>query len=304
MNIFENLTLKIVSFVLAVIVWFLVVGEQKSEVRLTVPIELRNLPTDLEVVESLSQVEVTLRGASSFVKRLTPGDIEVYVDLNNVARGINSFVLTPDAIRVPVGASVARVSPSQIEVFLDATTTRLIPIEPLTRGAPAAGYIVSEVTAKPNVISVTGAQNAIKTIAKLETEALNVENAEKTITRRVNVKLPDKSLRIEKKEDESVEVTATIAPEMTSKFFENIPVRVEKTAKTLTVFPDTVTALIYGPKLQVSALTSRDIPVFINVSSLPAGASVVEPTFSLPETMSVKVAYPKTVTVTIEDTYK
>ena len=89
MNIFENLTLKIVSFVLAVIVWFLVVGEQKSEVRLTVPIELRNLPTDLEVVESLSQVEVTLRGASSFVKRLTPGDIEVYVDLNNVARGIN-----------------------------------------------------------------------------------------------------------------------------------------------------------------------------------------------------------------------
>ncbi len=69
---FKNLTLKLVALILAIIIWFLVVGEQKSEVRLTVPLELRNLPTDLEITQSVSQVEITLRGFSSFVKRLTP----------------------------------------------------------------------------------------------------------------------------------------------------------------------------------------------------------------------------------------
>ena len=122
---------------LAIIIWFLVVGEQKSEVRLTVPIELRNLPTHLEITESISQVEVTLRGFSSFVKRFTPSDIDVYIDLSNVVQGANSFVLSPDEIDVPVGATVIQVSPSNIEISLDATVRKTVTVEPVVRGTPA-----------------------------------------------------------------------------------------------------------------------------------------------------------------------
>ena len=299
MKIFENMTLKIVALGLAIIIWFMVVGEQKSEVRLTVPVELRNLPTDLEIVKSISQVEVTLRGFSSFVKRLTPADIEVYVDLSNVARGINSFVLSADEIRVPVGATVTQVSPSQLEVFLDTTTTKPIPVEAATRGKPADGYVVSSISIKPNVVSVIGAQNVLKNLTKIETEVVNLDNLTESMTRKVKVKFSDATLRLEKKEEETVEITIVIEPEMMSRFFENIPVRIEGSAQVLTVFPDTVTALIHGPKLQISALTSQDIPVVIHAKQLQIGQSSVQPEFQLPDNMEVKVYYPKTISVTI-----
>lgn len=299
MKIFENMTLKIVALGLAIIIWFVVVGEQKSEVRLTVPVELRNLPTDLEIVKSIGQVQVTLRGFSSFVKRLTPADIEVYVDLSNVARGINSFVLSADEIRVPVGAIVTQVSPSQLEVFLDATTTKPIPVEAATRGKPADGYVVSSISIKPNVVSVIGAQNVLKNLTKVETEVVNLDNLTESITRKVKVKFSDTTLRLEKKEEETVEVTIAIEPEMMSRFFENIPVRIEGSAQVLTVFPDTVTALIHGPKLQISALTSQDIPVVIHAKQLQIGQASVQPEFQIPDNMEVKVYYPKTISVTI-----
>lgn len=299
MKIFENMTLKIVALGLAIIIWFVVVGEQKSEVRLTVPVELRNLPTDLEIVKSIGQVQVTLRGFSSFVKRLTPADIEVYVDLSNVARGINSFVLSADEIRVPVGAIVTQVSPSQLEVFLDATTTKPIPVEAATRGKPADGYVVSSISIKPNVVSVIGAQNVLKNLTKVETEVVNLDNLTESITRKVKVKFSDTTLRLEKKEEETVEVTIAIEPEMMSRFFENIPVRIEGSAQVLTVFPDTVTALIHGPKLQISTLTSQDIPVVIHAKQLQIGQSSVQPEFQIPDNMEVKVYYPKTISVTI-----
>lgn len=299
MKIFENMTLKIVALGLAIIIWFMVVGEQKSEVRITVPVELRNLPTDLEIVKSISQVQVTLRGFSSFVKRLTAADIEVYVDLSNVARGINSFVLSADEIRVPVGATVTQVSPSQLEVLLDTTTTKPIPVEAATRGKPADGYVVSSISIKPNVVSVIGAQNVLKNLTKIETEVVNLDNLTESMTRKVKVKFSDATLRLEKKEEETVEITIVIEPEMMSRFFENIPVRIEGSAQVLTVFPDTVTALIHGPKLQISALTSQDIPVVIHAKQLQIGQSSVQPEFQLPDNMEVKVYYPKTISVTI-----
>jgi len=299
MKIFENMMLKTVALCLAIIIWFMVVGEQKSEVRITVPVELRNLPTDLEIVKSISQVEVTLRGFSSFVKRLTPADIEVYVDLSNVVRGINSFVLSAEEIRVPVGATVTQVSPSQLDVLLDATTTRSLPVEGSTRGKPADGYVVGSISVKPTTIAVIGAETALKNLARIETEPINLDNQTESLTRKVKVKLPDATYRLEKKEEETVEVTVNIEPEMMSKFFENIPVRIEGSAQVLTLFPDSVTALIHGPKLQISTMESADIPVVIHAEQLPAGQSSVQPEFQLPDTMTVKVYYPKTITITI-----
>ncbi|GAK49329.1 hypothetical protein U14_00551 [Candidatus Moduliflexus flocculans] len=299
MKIFENITLKLVALGLAIIIWFMVVGEQKSEVRVTVPVELRNLPTDLEIVKSISQVEVTLRGFSSFVKRLTPADIEVYVDLSNVVRGINSFVLSADEIRVPVGATVTQVSPSQLDVFLDATTTRSVPVETLTRGKPVDGYVVSDISVKPNAVLVTGAESSLKNLAKIDTEPINLDNLTESISRKVKVKFSDATLRLAKKEEDTVEVAITIEPEMMSKFFENIPVRIEGSNQVLTLFPDSVTALIHGPKLQISAMEPKDIPVVVHAEQLPTGQSSVQPEFRLPETMTVKVYYPKTITVTI-----
>lgn len=300
LNIFENLTLKLVALLLAVITWFLVVGEQRSEVRITVPLELRNLPTNMEIVESLSQVEVTLRGFSSFVKRLTPGDIDVHIDLSNVVVGTNSFLLDADQITVPVGAAVIQVSPSQVEVTLDMTVSKSVPVVAMTRGTPADGYVIGEIAVEPATIKLTGAQSLLKTLNKVETETVGLDDTVETLAKKVKVKIPANSLRIENEEEKVVTVNVNIIPEMTERFFENIPLVVQDEDRPLTLSPDSITALISGPKLQLAELTSHQIRAVVNTAALPVGQAIIKTVdFKLPEAMRVKIYYPKTITINI-----
>ena len=298
-NVFKNLPLKLIAFVLAVIIWVLVVGEQKSEVRLTVPLELRNLPTDLEIIESPREIDVTVRGFSSSVKRLTSRDFDVHIDLSNVVKGSNTFTISPEDIAVPVGSSVTQVSPSNVEVLLDATVLKVLPVEALVRGKPADGYVLGAVLSMPKSVKVTGAQSLLKHVTKVETEAVVLDKSTERLSKKVKVKLPNASFRINK-EDEIVEVTADIVPEMISRFFENIPLLVEKGEDRKVNFtPDSVTALINGPKLQLQQLKSEDIPATLETGSLPEGQSTVQVRFTLPELVSVKVYYPKTIITNI-----
>lgn len=300
LHIFKNMTLKSVALVLAIIIWFLVVGEQKSEVRLTVPLELRNLPTDLEITQSVSQVEITLRGFSSFVKRLTPGDIDVHIDLSNVVQGVNSFILSPEEIIVPIGATVIQVSPSNIEISLDATVRKTVTVEPVLRGQPDDGYVLGEVLVQPETIKLSGAQTLLKTISKVETEVITLDGIKEDALKKVKVKLPNSSLRIEKEEERVVEVEIKIAPEMIDRFFEDIPLLVQKEeVRPYKLIPESITALVYGPKLQLLNMKPTDIPAIIETTSLPEGQSVVHVRFDLPESMKVKIYYPKTIAITI-----
>ncbi len=299
-NVFQNFTLKLIALILAILIWFLVVGEQKSEVRLTVPLELRNLPKSLEIIESISQVEVTLRGFSSFVKRLTPTDIDVHIDLSNVVQGTNSFAITPDDIIVPVGATIIQVSPSNVDVALDATVHKSVLVEPAIRGVPASGYILGEVIVEPKRVTISGAQSIVKLISKVDTEVVPLDKKiSKDLVKKAKIRLPNGGLRIEEDNEKVVSVNVKIVPEMTDRFFENIPLLVKDETRKFKLLPESVTALVHGPKLQILQMKPADIPASVETTSLPEGQSIVQPTFTLPELMAVKTYYPKTITITI-----
>ena len=296
---FENLTLKFVALILAIIIWFLVVGEKNSEVRLIVPLELRNLPEHLEITQqSVSQVEVTVRGFSSVVKRLSPGDVDVHLDLTNVVEGTHSFALSPEEILGPVGTNVVQISPSHVEIVLDITTSKTVSVNPITRGTPVDGYVVGKVTADPKMVMIMGARGVLNTIAKIDTDAIVVDNLAQNVVKKVKVKLPN-GIRMEKEEEKIVSVNVEIVPKMVELFFEDIPLLVMEENRSFTLSPQTITALVYGPELQLANLKPVDIPVFIETKPLPEGQSVVQPLFRLPESISVKRYYPKTITVNI-----
>ncbi len=299
LNIFQHLPLKLIALVLAIIIWVMVVGEQKSEVQYTVPLELRNVPDELEIIERTSQVEVTVRGFSSTLKRLTPGDIDVHIDLSSVVKGPNTFVIQPDEITVPVGVSVIQVSPSNIDVLLDATVRKTLTVEPTLRGTPAAGYALGEIRVEPKNVTVTGAQSVLKGMTKVGTEPIVLDSLTRDVSKKVKVRPSNTTLRIEHNEEKIVSVSVQVVPEMTDRFFENIPLLVKDTKRTYTLSPDAITALVHGPKLKLLRMKPEDIPATIDISDLPDGQSAVQPVFELPGSMSVKIYYPKIITITI-----
>jgi YbbR domain-containing protein len=104
----ENWPIKLASLVLAVTLWIYVTSKGKTEMSLTVPLELRNIPQDMAVVGDVpGTIEIRLQGQERALRDIAAGKKVVgIVDLGRGKEGENIIHLSPDDIRRPSGALV------------------------------------------------------------------------------------------------------------------------------------------------------------------------------------------------------
>lgn len=117
--ILKNWHLKLFSLLAAFLLWATYTSEPASEVAFLVPLEYRNIPASLEISGDVTtQVRVRVRGRSALLRRLTPADLGLTVDLTSRAQGDVLVSLTPEMIEAPYGAQVVRISPAELRLRL------------------------------------------------------------------------------------------------------------------------------------------------------------------------------------------
>lgn len=118
--ILHNWHLKLLSLLLAFLLWSVITGEPPAEVGFTVPLELQNIPQGLVVAGDVpASVQVRLHGPAALVRRLSPGNIIVAIDLTGHKVGEHWFSMNTGDVVVPYGVRVVRVSPAQIRLRLE-----------------------------------------------------------------------------------------------------------------------------------------------------------------------------------------
>lgn len=206
----ENLPLKLLSLALATVLWFMIAGEKTSEMGLSVPVELKNFPKDLELTgDAVNAVEVRLRASPSIIQSLGPQDVSAHVDLNGVVEGEHIVNLTADSIRIPFGVKVVRINPSTLTLNLERTVQKVVPVRARLLGRPKEGYEVAEVTSTPPEVRVAGPKSRVQEVEGAFTEPVSVEAADSTVVENVNLGVEDPLLRIQG--SNRVRVTARIA---------------------------------------------------------------------------------------------
>jgi YbbR domain-containing protein len=143
--ILHNLGLKLLSVFLAIFLWVVVLGEQKVDVTLNVPLTL-NIPTTLMLRE------VTFNEP--------PGKL---------AEGENFIPIREDMVRVPRGIQVVDVVPHRIRVVLEALSEREIEVSPRVEGVPAAGFVVRRVISVPARVWMSGPTSEIRRLTQVRT---------------------------------------------------------------------------------------------------------------------------------------
>ena len=135
----QNLGLKVVALALAVAAWWFVAGESKVLVGFTIPLEIRNVPRGLTMTNKPErEVEVRLSGPSALLSGMRPSEISAGVDLTGARAGRQYFTLDDRAVKVPPGIKVQRIFPPSIEVILDRTERRTVPVSVRIGGGGAA----------------------------------------------------------------------------------------------------------------------------------------------------------------------
>ena len=281
---FRHFGLKLMAVGLAVLLWLTVSGEETVERGLRVPLELQQMPGGIELLGDVpTTVDVRVRGGSSTLSRVGPGDVVAVLDLRSARAGRRLFPLTPDQVRVPFGVEVVQVTPSAIAIAFETSAWREVPIAPAYDGHPAPGFIVGAMSADPKAVDVIGPDSAVKRATEVLAEPVPVSGAKDTVKQAVNLGLVDPSLRL--KSTRSATVTVQIVPAPLERTLRNRPVHLENLADALQAEaePAAVALTLRGNRDALSHISGDDIKAFIDLAGLGPGQYMLDVHVDSPE---------------------
>ncbi len=186
----EDWFLKVLSLVLAVVLWHFVGGEDRVDKNVMIPIEIINLPRDLIISNQFKkEIEVTVSGPRSLILEMTSRAITRQVDLSSASPGTMVIENDNDHIPVPRGITVQRVQPSSIILSLDKLIQKQYPISARTVGEVAPGYLLQSLKMDPDVITITGPFTILSQFDEIFTKSINLEGMKKSAQLQVPLEL-------------------------------------------------------------------------------------------------------------------
>ena len=162
----KNFTAKVLSLVLAAILWIYVMNEQNPpiEVAFAVPVEVRNSQQQLVPDDIPETVRVKLRGPRSVIAGVLAKDIICYVDVKGLSEGRHSVKVATVA---PAGLEIIEISPDKAAIRLDAVIQRRLPLEFRLTGTAQPGAVISRVTGSQEQIRIEGVRPLVDSVDKV-----------------------------------------------------------------------------------------------------------------------------------------
>ena len=298
---FRNPGLKIMAVLLATALWFTVAGEQNVERTMRVPLELRNMPSNLEILgEPPTTIDVRVLGSSELLGRLDPGDVVATLDLASARPGSRLFNVRPEEVRVPYGVSVQQVTPATIPLELENSAMRRIPIQPAVEGDPAPGFVTGAITSTPDSVEVVGPESHIAGLLAATTEPVSVSGQRGTVTDTVTVGVSDTAVRLAEPIRATVHIEILPAP--VERVVAGVPIRWRNLDAGLSarVRPLTTTVTMRGRRDAIDAMRAETIDAFVDLAGLGPGQYNLRVQFDPTENFGVTATEPAVVQVTIK----
>ncbi len=280
--------LKFLSLLLALVLWFVIAGEKTSERGFAVPVEFSNLPRDLEVVSgSLNAVDVRLRASPSVMAQLGALNVSAQVDLAGASEGEHIVHLTPGTIRVPFGVRVVKVHPSLLNLRLERTIEREVPVRPRIVGTPAPGHEVTGVVASPPAVKIAGPRSHVDQLPTVFTEPVDVSGLETNrVVPDVSIGFDDPVLHVEG--ISKVTVTAQIGAARAERTFDGL--RLEVRGGTAMLTPASVQVVVRGPAQLLRGMAPEAVHAYVDAAQLSGTARLPVAVEFAPGNTGVEVA--------------
>jgi YbbR domain-containing protein len=250
----DNLGLKLVALLLAVLVYLNVYTDRPATMIVSFPIQIIDLPESLSLAGSApAVVQAELRGTAKQLIRLRVTEPPVKVSLAGVGVGHFERALGIEDLPLPTGTQIQLdrlVSPRTIELQVDRKTTRMLPVAPTIEGQPAPAVMWDGTfETDPRRVSVTGPVAALARIDSVRLQPVSVAGKRDTVVARVGAQdLPDWCAM----DPDHVEVRVPLE----ARLVRRMPVEVESPHANYEITPDHVTAIVSSPRrLESEALS-------------------------------------------------
>jgi len=191
--------LKLVSLVLALGLWLLLVPSEKmySEKALTIPLETRNIPAGLEIVEQQAEtIDITLRAPNRLLDEIGPSGLVARIDLDRASVLQQEYPLNESMIAVPPGAEVIKINPNKVTIKLERTGEATLDVHPTMRGKAAPGFRIARTEIEPSRVRVRGPESRVRGKEAATTAPVDVSGLTESTVFEVDIILPRPEFRL------------------------------------------------------------------------------------------------------------
>jgi hypothetical protein len=116
----QNLGLKALSLIMAVVIWFFVDVGKEMEISMAVPVLFKNIPAGLVIAGAPPPpINVRLKGPKISLLKFREERPALLLDMKGAGEGITGFPGLESMINLPEGVRVTRVTPAAMEVRLE-----------------------------------------------------------------------------------------------------------------------------------------------------------------------------------------
>jgi YbbR domain-containing protein len=189
--LFNNWGLKTGAMLLAILVWAIISGRERtySEKTLKIPVEVFNVSASVEVVNLRpEEVTVTLKGASKFVAAVSPESNPIKIDLKNIKESSKLNYFAEDYLELPKGVLLVSIHPKMIEVFVEEFAMREVPVKIRFRGRLPLNLKLKSAKVIPDRVTVMGYKSQINDIAVVLTDEVDLDQVSASLSRRLALK--------------------------------------------------------------------------------------------------------------------
>ena len=175
-KITNNLSLKILAFLIAVCMWLLVVNIDdpvSEETYSGIPVQVvhEEVVTDnnstYQIVDDTQEVSVTVVDKRSVLDKIKSEDITAVADM----RELTLRTQVPNEVKVEgFKYEKAYATPRNLQVQIDEEEKNNFPITPTTIGTVREGYVIAELNALPQKVTLRGPKKVIDSISKVMAE--------------------------------------------------------------------------------------------------------------------------------------
>lgn len=296
--LFDNLGLKLVALLLAVLVYLNVYTDRPASMIVTFPIQVTDLSDTLSLSGQVpAAVQAELRGTAKQLIRLRVSEPPLKVSLAGVGEGHYERALGLEDLPVPDDMHLQLnrlVSPRTLELQLDRRMKRLVPvaIEVDDEPGPAALWD-GTVRLHPTQVTVSGPAVAIATLDTVWLQPVALAGRRDTLTwSALPMDLPDWCVM----DPDRVEVWIPLEPAVTRRFAVDVePAR----GSSEEASPDHVTAVVTASRRVMAEAFPEVKATWRSPGPIPAGGSrraAVRPSGGLPDGVQVRFE-PDSVTV-------
>jgi YbbR domain-containing protein len=210
----RNAGWKLFSLMVALLLWLTYARDPEVGTFVSVPVEYRGMPEDLEISSDLvGSVSIDLRGPSAKIENFNAAKSAVVLDFSDIHKpGERTFQIDERNTNLPTGMRLVRAIPAQIRMQFERRTRQDVPVQVRFSGITPKGYQVARYEASPKELTIVGPASHVKKIEYAVTDPIDLAAVVGESEFRVNAFVGDPHVRFEKPAKISVKVSMEKKP--------------------------------------------------------------------------------------------